>query len=90
MYYVVDEDGLSRMFDVSHDGLEDAIEVANEISTDVMRERDGEAERVWSFEDSGSGSEDEPWDGFNSDAEADADEDYGCYDSGNDDYGCEY
>ena len=100
MYYVVDEDGLSRMFDVSHDGLEDAIEVANEIGTDVMRERDGEAERVWSFEDSGSGSEDEPWDGFNSDAEADGDalasagfgtdEDYGCFDSGDDDYGCEY
>ena len=100
MYYVVDEDGLSRMFDVSHDGLEDAIEVANEIGTDVMRERDGEAERVWSFEDSGFGSEDEPWDGFNSDAEADADalasagfgtdEDYGCFDSGDDDYGCEF
>ncbi len=100
MYYVIDEDGLSRMFDVSHDGLEDAIEVANEIGTDAMRERDGEAERVWSFEDSGFGSEDEPWDGFNSDAEADGDalasagfgtdEDYGCYDSGNDDYGCEY
>ena len=96
MYYVVDEDGLSRMFDVSHDGLEDAIEVANEIGTDVMRERDGETERVWSFEDAGS---DEPWDGFNSDAEADGDalasagfgtdEDYGCYDSGDDDYGCE-
>ena len=92
MYYVIDEDGLSRMFDVSHDGLEDAIEVANEIGTDVMRERDGEAELVWSFEE--SGCTDEPWDGFNSDAEADADalasagwgmdEDYGgCYD-------CEY
>ena len=97
MYYVIDEDGLTRMFDVSHDGLEDAIEVANEIGTNVMRERDGEAERVWSFEDAGS---DEPSDGFNSDAEADADalasagfgtdEDYGCFDSGDDDYGCEY
>ena len=91
-YYVKDEDGLFRMFDVSHDGLEDAIEAANEIGTDVMRERDGEVELVWSFEESGSA--DEPWDGFNSDAEADADalasagwgtdEDYGgCYD-------CEY
>ena len=124
MYYVIDEDGLSRMFDVSHDGLEDAIEVANEIGTDVMRERDGETEKVWSFEDagtdvlradadpfeddelvwsfedSGTGAEDEPSDGFNSDAEADADalasagfgtdEDYGCFDSGDDDYGCEY
>ena len=91
-YFVKDEDGLFRMFDVSHDGLEDAIEVANEIGTDVMRERDGEAELVWSFDESGCA--DEPWDGFNSDAEADADalasagwgtdEDYGgCYD-------CEY
>mgnify|MGYP003126325601 CR=1 FL=1 len=92
MYYVIDEDGLHRMFDVSHDGLEDAIEAANEIGADVMRERDGEVELVWSFEESSCA--DEPWDGFNSDAEADADalasagwgmdEDYGgCYD-------CEY
>jgi len=98
-YYVKDEDGLFRMFDVSHDGLEDAIEVANEIGTDVMRERDGEVELVWSFEESGSSDADEPWDGFNSDAEADGDalasagfgtdEDYGCYDSG-DDYACEW
>ncbi len=73
MYYVVDEDGLFRMFDVSHDGYEDAIEAANEIGTDVMRERDGEVELAWSFEESGCASEDEPWDGFNSDAEADAD-----------------
>ena len=91
-YFVKDEDGLFRMFDVSHDGLEDAIEVANEVGTDVMRERDGEVELAWSFEESGCA--DEPWDGFNSDAEADADalasagwgtdEDYGgCYD-------CEY
>ena len=101
-YYVKDEDGLFRMFDVSHDGLEDAIEVANEIGTDVMRERDGETKLVWSFEESGSNDADEAWDGFNSDAEADGDalasagfgtdEDYGCYgcyDSGDDDYGCE-
>ena len=99
MYYVVDEDGLSRMFDVSHDGLEDAIEAANEAGVDVLRDRrwDGRAETVWSSEDSGS---DEPWDGFNSDAEADGDalasagfgtdEDYGCFDSGDDDYGCEF
>ena len=91
-YFVKDEDGLFRMFDVSHDGYEDAIEAANEIGTDVMCERDGEVELAWSFEESGSA--DEPWDGFNSDAEADADalasagwgtdEDYGgCYD-------CEY
>ena len=27
-YQVLDEDGLYRMFDVSHDGLEDAIELS--------------------------------------------------------------
>ena len=90
-YYVRDEDGLFRMFDVSHDGLEDAIETANELGVDVLRDRDGTTETVWSFEDAG---DDAPWDGFNSDAEADADalasagwgtdEDYG----GCDDYGC--
>ena len=103
MYYVVDEDGLSRMFDVSHDGLEDAIEVANEVGTNVLRAKADpfeDDELVWSFEDSGSDVESEPWDGFNSDAEADGDalasagfgtdEDYGCFDSGDDDYGCEY
>ena len=99
-YSIKDEDGLFRMFDVSHDGLEDAIEVANDIGTDVMRERDGVTELVWSFEESGSSDADEPRDGFNSDAEADGDalasagfgtdEDYGCFDSGNEDYGCEY
>ena len=98
MYYLIDEDGLHRMFDVSHDGLEDAIDVANEIGTDVMRERDGVTETVWSFETNGE-SEDEH-DPFRSDAEADADvlasagygtdEDYGCFDSGDDDYGCEF
>ncbi len=94
-YYVRDEDGLFRMFDVSHDGLEDAIETANELGVDVLRDRDGTTETVWSFEDADS---EEPWDGFNSDAEADGDalasagfgtdEDYGCFDSGDDDYGC--
>ena len=99
MYYIVDEDGLSRMFDVSHDGLEDAIEVANEIGTDVLRAKADEGdELVWSFETNGE-SEDEH-DPFRSDAEADADvlasagygtdEDYGCFDSGDNDYGCEF
>ena len=74
-YYVRDEDGLFRMFDVSHDGLEDAIETANELGVDVLRDRDGTTETVWSFEDAG---DDEPWDG--------SDEDYG----GCDDYGCEF
>ena len=97
MYYIVDEDGLSRMFDVSQDGLEDAIEAANEARVDQFPDRDGMTETVWSCDDSGS---DEPWDGFNSDAEADGDalasagfgtdEDYGCFDSGDDDYGCEF
>ncbi len=85
-YYIKDEDGLFRMFDVSHDGLEDAIEAANDAGVDVLRDRDGATETVWSFDDAGN---DEPWDGFNSDAEADADalasagfgtdEDYGGY-----------
>jgi len=93
-YYVKDEDGLFRLFDVSHDGLEDAIEVANELGADVMREHDGEVELVWSFEESGSSDADEPSDGFHSDAMADADalasagfgtdEDYGCFDDYND------
>jgi hypothetical protein len=97
-YFIKDEDGLFRMFDVSHDGLEDAIEAANDIGTDVMREHDGEVESVWSFEESGSSDADEPSDGFHSDAMADADvlasagfgtdEDYGCFDSGDEDYGC--
>ena len=99
-YYVKDEDGLFRMFDVSHDGLEDAIEAANELGTDVMRDRVDHTEIVWSFDDSGESESDEPWDGFNSDAEADGDalasagfgtdEDYGCFDSDDDDYGCEF
>ena len=93
-YFVKDEDGLFRMFDVSHDGLEDAIEVANELGTNVMWDRDGVSELVWACEEAGSSDTDEPWDGFNSDAEADADalasagwgtdEDYGCFDDYND------
>ena len=67
-YFVMDEDGLYRMFDVSHDGLEDAIEFAQKVGSDVLRDRDGETETVWSFEDS------EPReDNFRDDAEADAD-----------------
>ena len=94
-YYVLDEDGLYRMFDVSHDGLEDAIEFAQKVGSDVLRDRDDETETVWSFEES------EPReDSFRDDAEADGDalasagfgtdEDYGCFDSGDDDYGCEW
>ena len=89
-YFVMDEDGLYRMFDVSHDGLEDAIEFAQKVGSEVLR--DGEDEPVWSPEDA------EPReDSFRDDAEADADalasagfgtdEDYGCYDSGDEDWG---
>jgi len=92
-YHVLDEDGLYRMFDVSHDGLEDAIEFAQKVGSEVLR--DGEDEPVWSPEDA------EPReDNFRDDAEADGDalasagfgtdEDYGCFDSGDEDYGCEY
>ena len=103
MYYVIDEDGLSRMFDVSHDGLEDAIEVANGIGTDVLRAKADpyeDDEVAWSFEDEATLASEPREDHFRSDAEADADalasagfgtdEDYGCYDSGDDDYGCEW
>ena len=91
MYYVSETDGTTRFFDVSHDGLEDAIEFANSIGEDVCRNTpDGVgSELVWSFDESGETESDEPWDGFNSDAEADADalasagwgtdEDYGYY-----------
>mgnify|MGYP006970137814 CR=1 FL=1 len=72
-YYVKDEDGLFRLFDVSHDGLQDAIEFANDIGSDVMREHDGLTESVWSVDEAGRHDLDEPSDGFNSDAEADAD-----------------
>ena len=37
MYYVTETDGTARFFDVSHDGLEDAIEFANSIGEDVCR-----------------------------------------------------
>ena len=100
MYYVTEMDGTARFFDVSHDGLEDAIEFANSIGEDVCRNTpEGGSECVWSFDESGDIEPDEPfgdeaWDGFNSDAEADADalasagwgtdEDYGCYDDCND------
>ena len=102
-YQVLDEDGLYRMFDVSHDGLEDAIEFAQKVNNDVTLGHPDpyeDDELVWSFEESGEHDAGEPWDGFNSDAEADGDalasagfgtdEDYGCFDSGDEDYGCEY
>ena len=54
-YYVRDEDGLYRMFDVSHKGLENAIKVARSIAwrlpeTCVMIHRENDtAETVWSL-----------------------------------------
>ena len=54
-YYVRDEDGLYRMFDVSHEGLEDAIKACREVckqlpETCVMIQRDDDtAETVWSL-----------------------------------------
>ena len=54
-YYVRDEDGLYRMFDVSHEGLENAIKACREIckrlpETCVMICRKvNEAETVWSL-----------------------------------------
>ena len=54
-YYVRDEDGLYRMFDVSHEGLENAIKVAHKNAwsnpeTCVMIHRENDtAETVWSL-----------------------------------------
>jgi hypothetical protein len=54
-YYVRDEDGLYRMFDVSHEGLENAIKVAHKSAwsnpeTCVMIHRENDtAETVWSL-----------------------------------------
>ena len=50
-YCVLDEDGLYRMFDVSHDGLEDAIEFAQKVGSEVLRDGEDEAE----FEDTVDG-----------------------------------
>ena len=67
-YIVKGEDGMFRMFDMSQDGLKDAIEIANDIRADVICERDGESESVWSFEESGRSVPDEPSDHYLSDA----------------------
>ena len=95
-YYVVEEGGTFREFAKSHEGLEDAIEYAHDIMSEVLYNHEGGgAEVVWSYESHlDSFTPDTDWDGFNSDAEADADalasagygtdEDYGgcndCYD----------
>ena len=93
-YSVVNEEGVVEEFiqlvgDADHAALNAAIELAGRAGEDVVEHHAaGSREVVWSFDGA------EPWDGFNSDAEADADalasagwgmdEDYGgCYD-------CEY
>ena len=90
-YHVVEEGGTFREFAMSHEGLEDAIEYAHDIMSEVLHYRGGDgstigagAEVVWSYESHLNSftpdidpdewdKEDEPWDGFNSDDEADAD-----------------
>ena len=74
-YYVVEEGGTFREFAKSHEGLEDAIEFAHDIMGEVMcNQEGGGAEAVWSYESHlDSFTPDTDWDGFNSDAEADAD-----------------
>ena len=61
MFYVNETDGTARFFDVSHDGLEDAIEFANSIGEDVCRNTpEGASECIWSFDESGEPESDEP------------------------------
>ena len=74
-YHVVEEGGTFREFAKSHEGLEDAIEYAHDIMSEVLHNRDGGgAEVVWSYESHlNSFTPDTDWDVFNSDAEADAD-----------------
>ena len=91
-YSVVNEEGVVEEFiqlvgDADHAALNAAIELAGRAGEDVVEHHaDGSREVVWAFDG------DEPWDGFNSDAEADGDalasagfgtdEDYGCFDAG--------
>ena len=88
-YSVVDEEGVVQEFtqrvgDADHAALDAAIELAGRAGEDVVEHHAaGSREVVWSIDG------DEPWDGFNSDAEADGDalasagfgtdEDYGCF-----------
>ena len=93
-YSVVNEEGVIEEFvqlvgEADHAALNDAIELAHRAGEDVVEHlADGSRVVVWSIDD----ATDEPWDGFRSDAEADGDalasagfgtdEDYGCFDSG--------
>jgi len=93
-YSVVDEEGVVRSFtqnvgEADHTALNAAIKLAARAGEDVVEHlADDTRVVVWSIDD----ATDEPWDGFRSDAEADGDalasagfgtdEDYGCFDSG--------
>jgi len=74
-YSVVDEEGVVQEFvqhvgDQDHAALNDAIELASRVGEDVVAHSDyGANVVVWSIDD----AQDEPWDGFRSDAEADGD-----------------
>ena len=50
-YHVIERGGTFRTFEKSHKGLEEAINFAWEISSDVLCNTDGVAETVWSCED---------------------------------------
>ena len=49
-YHVVEEGGTYREFEKSHEGLEEAINFAWEISSDVLCNTNGVAETIWSSE----------------------------------------
>jgi hypothetical protein len=74
-YSVVNEEGVVETFtqnvgDADHAALDAAMDLAARAGEDVFEVlADGSEVVVWQFDDSA----DEPWDGFRSDAEADAD-----------------
>jgi hypothetical protein len=74
-YSVVNEEGVVETFtqnvgDADHAALDAARDLAARAGEDVFEVlADGSEVVVWQFDDSA----DEPWDGFRSDAEADAD-----------------
>ena len=83
------EEFVQLVGEADHTALDDAIELAHRAGEDVVEHlADGSRVVVWSIDD----ATDEPWDGFRSDAEADGDalasagfgtdEDYGCFDAG--------
>ena len=50
-FHVVERGGTFRTFEKSHKGLEEAIDFAWEISSDVLCNTNGVAETIWSSED---------------------------------------